>query len=154
MCGLTWLSFPYKKSCMRVVLSVSDYWSDKYHSGQFMSGHWCYNLFFSCKEMPEIKEFEESLNGDRRGLERHIVNIRIQLCVIRCEKSTQYLPTSCQKHLPIVNLANHPVEKLGDTKLFIRVPKQANYYVVSTCKGCPSRPITCKGCPSRQGFWF
>ncbi|KAK3096722.1 hypothetical protein FSP39_002661 [Pinctada imbricata] len=90
-------------------------------------------------ELPEINDFEEALNGDRRGLEGHINNIKIQMCMLRCEKSTQYLPTSCQRQLPIVNMVGHPVEKLSPHTLFIRVPKQANYFLIvelleSECK--------------------
>ena len=56
---------------------------------------------------------------------------RLQIFLIRCEKSVQYLPTVCQKHLPLVNITNHPLENLSRCRFYVRVPKQSTHYLVS-----------------------
>lgn len=82
------------------------------------------------KDLQEVDELEDALNGDRKNLDRLVRNLRLRLCVMRCEKSSQYLPTICQKHLPFINLTNHPLEKLSKSRLYIRVPKQSAFYLV------------------------
>ncbi|XP_025098562.1 mediator of RNA polymerase II transcription subunit 14-like isoform X2 [Pomacea canaliculata] len=77
-----------------------------------------------------VTDIEECLNGDRRGMDGLISRLRVQLSLLRCEKSVQLMPAVCQKSLPFVNLSGHPLEGLASTKLFIRVPRQPNVYVV------------------------
>ncbi|XP_046582734.1 mediator of RNA polymerase II transcription subunit 14-like isoform X2 [Haliotis rubra] len=77
-----------------------------------------------------VKEIEDCLNADRRGLEKYFTKLRMQLCLQRCEKSVQLLPAQTFSSLPIVNIHGHPVERLGRYKLFIKVPKQSNFFVV------------------------
>ncbi|KAL8611339.1 hypothetical protein ACOMHN_014394 [Nucella lapillus] len=55
---------------------------------------------------------------------------RIQLSLQRCEKSVQLMPAACLKSLPIVNMAGHGLENLSPARLYIRVPRQPNIYVV------------------------
>ncbi|XP_062570330.1 mediator of RNA polymerase II transcription subunit 14-like isoform X3 [Saccostrea cucullata] len=84
----------------------------------------------AAKDVQEVEDLEDALNGDRKSLDRLIRNLRLRLCVMRCEKSAQYLPTTCQKHLSFINLTNHPLEKISKSRLYIRVPKQSTFYLV------------------------
>ncbi|CAC5414285.1 unnamed protein product [Mytilus coruscus] len=78
----------------------------------------------------EVQELEEFLNsGEWKNLGKFIVNLRLQLVLIRCEKSVQYLPTTCQKHLPLIISPNHPLEEVSKSRFYIRVPKQSSHYV-------------------------
>ena len=52
------------------------------------------------------------------------------------------MPAACLKSLPIVNLPGHSLDALPATKLFIRVPRQPNIYVVSALHLPPSGQLS------------
>lgn len=83
----------------------------------------------SCDDQT-VTDIEDCLNGETRGLEKLISRLRIQLSLQRCEKSVQLMPASCLKSLPIINVSGHALENVAPTRLFIRVPRQPNTYVV------------------------
>ncbi|XP_041355183.1 mediator of RNA polymerase II transcription subunit 14-like isoform X2 [Gigantopelta aegis] len=83
-----------------------------------------------CDDFSAVHEIETYLNDDRRGLDKLLIKLQMQLCLRRCEKSVQLLPAACLSTIPVVNSADHPLEKLGKCKLFIRVPRQANFFLV------------------------
>ena len=56
---------------------------------------------------------------------------RLLLGMQRCEKSLQYLFVAYNKGLPIVNLSGHALENLGRYRLYVCIPDQSNYYLVS-----------------------
>ncbi|XP_050393117.1 mediator of RNA polymerase II transcription subunit 14 [Patella vulgata] len=77
-----------------------------------------------------IQEIEDCLNNDKRGFDKAISKLRLQLSLLRCEKSVQLLLAPCFHTLPIVNMAGHELEKLSKTRLFIGVPRQHYFYIV------------------------
>ncbi|XP_076466284.1 mediator of RNA polymerase II transcription subunit 14-like isoform X3 [Babylonia areolata] len=77
-----------------------------------------------------VGDIEDCLNGDKRGLEKLLSKLRIHLSLQRCEKSVQLMPAACLKSLPIVNMSGHGLEALSSARLYIRVPRQPNTYVV------------------------
>ncbi|KAK7108033.1 mediator of RNA polymerase II transcription subunit 14-like isoform X2 [Littorina saxatilis] len=77
-----------------------------------------------------VTDIEDCLNSDKRGLERLLSKLRIQLSLQRCEKSVQLMPAACLKTLPVINMSGHSLESLPSARLFIRVPRQPNTYVV------------------------
>ncbi|RUS87452.1 hypothetical protein EGW08_004768 [Elysia chlorotica] len=81
-------------------------------------------------ERPAIQAIEDALNGEKRGVEKLLVKLKVQLILQRCEKCVQLMMSSCRHSLPIINMEGHPLSKLAATKLFVRVPKQHGFYVV------------------------
>ena len=61
----------------------------------------------------------------------HINIPRLQLTLMRCERSVQCLGCVARRQLPVVNLSGHTLEKLAKHKLFIQIPRQSNHHVVS-----------------------
>ncbi|XP_060079924.1 mediator of RNA polymerase II transcription subunit 14-like [Ylistrum balloti] len=91
-----------------------------------------------------IDDITECLNNDKKGLDKLIVSLRLQLCLLRCEKSIQYLQTTCLRHLPLINLENHQLDTLGPHKLYIRIPKQSSHYVVLSLREKKDRCVEFK----------
>lgn len=75
-------------------------------------------------------EVQNCINADKRDLRKILKKLRLTLGLLRCRKSIQYLQMSAVDHLPFVDLADHPLDKLGPHKVFIRLPKQPEYYLV------------------------
>ena len=95
--------------------------------------------------MQEVQDLEECLNGvEWKNLGKLIGNLRLQIFLIRCEKSVQYLPTVCQKHLPLVNITNHPLENLSRCRFYVRVPKQSTHYLVVALDESKNRKVDIK----------
>ncbi|GFR84683.1 mediator of RNA polymerase II transcription subunit 14 [Elysia marginata] len=90
----------------------------------------CSVPLFGPGEQPAIQAIEDALNGEKRGVEKLLVKLKVQLILQRCEKCVQLMMSNCRHSLPIINLEGHPLSKLATTKLFVRVPKQIGYYVV------------------------
>ena len=49
----------------------------------------------------------------------------------RCERSIHHIQAPVLYHLPLINAEEHPIAKLSADKLFVRLAKQHNYYMVS-----------------------
>ena len=56
---------------------------------------------------------------------------RCWLMLERCRRSLQYHQVSCCDHLPLTNLSGHPLESLSKHRLYARLPKQAEHYLVT-----------------------
>lgn len=54
------------------------------------------------------------------------------LGVKRCEKSLQYIPVAYHHRIPIVNMTGHQLENLGNHLLYIAIPDQTDYFLVSS----------------------
>jgi len=48
----------------------------------------------------------------------------------RCRKSLQYHHVACYDHLPLTNLSGHALESLSKHRLYARLPKQPEHYLV------------------------
>ncbi|KAL3884058.1 hypothetical protein ACJMK2_030281 [Sinanodonta woodiana] len=82
------------------------------------------------QESHSLQDLEDTLNGDRKGLERLLVGLRLHLSLLHCEKSIQCLPAVCSRSLPIINMHSHQLDKLSRHRLYIQTPKQTNHFVV------------------------
>ena len=60
-----------------------------------------------------------------------VFSYRLQLTLLRCEKSVQCLGCVAKRQIPVVNIAGHALEKLPRYRLFIQVPRQPHHHVVS-----------------------
>ncbi|WAR07451.1 MED14-like protein [Mya arenaria] len=82
-------------------------------------------------DLPVLKELEDSLNGDRKVIQKHLVKLRLHLTMLRCERSVECLHTVARQQLPLVNKEDHPIKDLPPQRLYITVPKQTNHHVDS-----------------------
>jgi len=48
----------------------------------------------------------------------------------RCRKTLQYHQVACYHNLPITNLSGHALESLSSHRLYARLPKQPENYLV------------------------
>ncbi|KAL4233347.1 Mediator of RNA polymerase II transcription subunit 14 [Mactra antiquata] len=92
-------------------------------------------------ELPVLQELEESLNGDRKNIQKHLVALRLQLTLLRCERSVNCLYTQACRNLPIVNESDHGLDELSKHRLYVPVPKQTNHYVVVVVDDSPPRSV-------------
>ncbi|XP_052229673.1 mediator of RNA polymerase II transcription subunit 14-like [Dreissena polymorpha] len=92
-------------------------------------------------ELPVLQELEETLNGDKKNIQKHLVKLRLQLSLMRCERSVNSLHTVARRHLPLVNQADHAIKDLPKHRLYITVPKQNNHHVVVCVEDVPPRSV-------------
>lgn len=61
----------------------------------------------------------------------------------RCRQSVKHLPTVCTNVLHLSNLASHPVGSLSKHKLFVKLTRLSQYYIVSlsTSKNMEKIPL-------------
>lgn len=59
--------------------------------------------------------------------------LRFWLGQQRCKQSIKHLPTVSSETLQLANYAAHPVGNLSNHKLFIKLTRLPQYYIVSEC---------------------
>ncbi|CAH1798713.1 unnamed protein product [Owenia fusiformis] len=79
-------------------------------------------------------DLAEALNEESKDVTTCLSDLRCLLALKRCRKSVQHLPVTLTDRLPIVNMAGHQLEKLGKHKIFIKLCRQGNHYVVIDVK--------------------
>ncbi|CAL1548016.1 unnamed protein product [Lymnaea stagnalis] len=94
----------------------------------------------SC-ERSAVQGIEDSLNGEHRGMEKLLMKLKVQLVLQRCEKCVQLMMANSRPTLPLINTADHPLSKLANTRLYVRVPKQQGYYVVVEVRESEHRKV-------------
>ncbi|XP_033637879.1 mediator of RNA polymerase II transcription subunit 14-like [Asterias rubens] len=78
-----------------------------------------------------LEELEYCLNSEFSKLYQYISKIRYMLSVYHCKQSILQLPCTCSEKLPLVSISEeHPLAKLSQNRLYIRLIKHKNYYVV------------------------
>ncbi|XP_052810781.1 mediator of RNA polymerase II transcription subunit 14-like isoform X2 [Mya arenaria] len=92
-------------------------------------------------DLPVLKELEDSLNGDRKVIQKHLVKLRLHLTMLRCERSVECLHTVARQQLPLVNKEDHPIKDLPPQRLYITVPKQTNHHVIVSVEDSPPRSV-------------
>lgn len=75
-------------------------------------------------------EIEECLNADKRDLRKLLHSLKCWLMLERCRKSLQYHQVACYNSLPLTNLSGHALESLSKHRLYARLPKQTEHYLV------------------------
>jgi len=48
----------------------------------------------------------------------------------RCRNSLQCHQVPCYDQLPLTNLSGHPLESLSKNRLYAKIPKQTEHYLV------------------------
>ncbi|XP_060590641.1 mediator of RNA polymerase II transcription subunit 14-like isoform X2 [Ruditapes philippinarum] len=92
-------------------------------------------------ELPVMQDLEETLNGDRKNIQKHLVSLRLQMTILRCDKSVNCLHTEACHSLPLVNQVDHGLDDLPKHRLYVPVPKQPNHYVVACVEDNPPRSV-------------
>lgn len=87
-----------------------------------------------------IADIQNSLNGDMSKLDALVAELRFWIVLRRCEKTLQSLPVMTLDNLPLAQTNDHPITLLAKHKLFIKLCRHTNSYVVVELKekpGCP-----------------
>ncbi|XP_023219267.1 mediator of RNA polymerase II transcription subunit 14-like [Centruroides sculpturatus] len=79
---------------------------------------------------PFMDDIEEAFNKDLSKLESLISELRFWITMRRCEKTIQHLPAMASEQLSLNVPSDHPLVKFGTHKLFIKLCKHQNFYIV------------------------
>jgi len=90
------------------------------------------NLFFVCNfvnnKLILIRFF--TIRSNNECMTWCVCCDRCWLMLERCRKSLQYHQVVCYDNLPLTNLSGHPLESLSKHRLYARLPKQTEHYLV------------------------
>ncbi|XP_006638955.1 mediator of RNA polymerase II transcription subunit 14 [Lepisosteus oculatus] len=88
-----------------------------------------------------LDEMEKSINDDMKRIIPWLQQLKFWLGEQRCRQSVKHLPTVCSKTLHLSNAASHPAGSLSKHRLFIRLTRLPQYYIVAEMfdvPGCPT----------------
>ncbi|KFM63332.1 Mediator of RNA polymerase II transcription subunit 14, partial [Stegodyphus mimosarum] len=81
-------------------------------------------------EPPMMDDIQNCLNKDPSKIENLISELRFWITVRRCEKTIQHLPALASEHLPLLIPPDHELSKFSKHKLFIKLCKHQEYYII------------------------
>ncbi|GAB6020174.1 Mediator of RNA polymerase II transcription subunit 14 [Chamberlinius hualienensis] len=81
-------------------------------------------------EAPFVDEIKQSLNGNRNQFKSLITNLKFWIVLQRCRKSIQHLPAVAMEKLPLLHSQDHPINQLSRHKLYIKLCKHPNSYLI------------------------
>ncbi|XP_056414910.1 mediator of RNA polymerase II transcription subunit 14 isoform X2 [Hyla sarda] len=93
------------------------------HSGMFQ-------LMLYGFDQPTLDDIEKSINDDMKKIIPWLQQLKFWLGQQRCKHSVKHLPTVCSESLHLTNYANHPISNLSKHKLFIKLTRLPQYYIV------------------------
>ncbi|XP_069801267.1 mediator of RNA polymerase II transcription subunit 14 isoform X2 [Dendropsophus ebraccatus] len=93
------------------------------HSGMFQ-------LMLYGFDQTTLDDIEKSINDDMKKIIPWLQQLKFWLGQQRCKHSVKHLPTVCSESLHITNYANHPISNLSKHKLFIKLTRLPQYYIV------------------------
>ncbi|XP_037136584.1 mediator of RNA polymerase II transcription subunit 14 isoform X2 [Syngnathus acus] len=85
-----------------------------------------------------LDDIEKTINDDTKRILSWLQQLRFWLGEQRCRQSVKHLPTVCTDVLHLSNAATHPVGKLSKNKLFIKLTRLPQYYIVVEMVDLPS----------------
>ncbi|KAG9485631.1 hypothetical protein GDO78_008622 [Eleutherodactylus coqui] len=103
------------------------------HSGMFQ-------LMLYGFDQITLDDIEKSINDDMKKIIPWLQQLKFWLGQQRCKHSVKHLPTLCSTSLHLTNYANHPVSNLSKHKLFIKLTRLPQYYIVVEMLELPSHP--------------
>uniref|UniRef100_A0A3B3X777 Mediator of RNA polymerase II transcription subunit 14 n=1 Tax=Poecilia mexicana TaxID=48701 RepID=A0A3B3X777_9TELE len=103
------------------------------HSGMFQP--MLYGL-----DQSMLDDIEKTVNDDMKRILSWLQQLRFWLGEQRCRQSVKHLPTVCSDILHLSNSAMHPVGSLSKHKLFIKLTRLPQYYIVVEMLEVPSSP--------------
>uniref|UniRef100_A0A8C2ZYP7 Mediator of RNA polymerase II transcription subunit 14 n=1 Tax=Cyclopterus lumpus TaxID=8103 RepID=A0A8C2ZYP7_CYCLU len=98
------------------------------HSGMFQP--MLYGL-----DQSMLDDIEKTVNDDMKRIISWLQQLKFWLGEQRCRQSVKHLPTVCTDVLHLSNSASHPVGSLSKHKLFIKLTRLPQYYIVSSSTG-------------------
>eukprot|EP00064_Thunnus_orientalis_P009436 superscaffoldBa00001199_g9460 len=103
------------------------------HSGMFQP--MLYGL-----DQSMLDDIEKTINDDMKRIISWLQQLKFWLGEQRCRQSVKHLPTVCTDVLHLSNSASHPVGSLSKHKLFIKLTRLPQYYIVVEMLEVPSNP--------------
>lgn len=103
------------------------------HSGMFQP--MLYGL-----DQSMLDDIEKTINDDMKRILSWLQQLKFWLGEQRCRQSVKHLPTVCSDILHLSNSASHPVSGLSKHKLFIKLTRLPQYYIVVEMLEVPSCP--------------
>uniref|UniRef100_A0A3Q0SX38 Mediator of RNA polymerase II transcription subunit 14 n=1 Tax=Amphilophus citrinellus TaxID=61819 RepID=A0A3Q0SX38_AMPCI len=87
-----------------------------------------------------LDDIEKTINDDMKRIISWLQQLKFWLGEQRCRQSVKHLPTVCTDVLHLSNSASHPVGNLSKHKLFIKLTRLPQYYIVVEMLEVPSSP--------------
>ncbi|KAM9342551.1 mediator of RNA polymerase II transcription subunit 14 isoform 2-T2 [Pholidichthys leucotaenia] len=87
-----------------------------------------------------LDDIEKTINDDMKRIVSWLQQLKFWLGEQRCRQSVKHLPTVCTDILHLSNSASHPVGSLSKHKLFIKLTRLPQYYIVVEMLEVPSSP--------------
>uniref|UniRef100_A0A8C4GP90 Mediator of RNA polymerase II transcription subunit 14 n=1 Tax=Dicentrarchus labrax TaxID=13489 RepID=A0A8C4GP90_DICLA len=103
------------------------------HSGMFQP--MLYGL-----DQSMLDDIEKTINDDMKRITSWLQQLKFWLGEQRCRQSVKHLPTVCTDVLHLSNSASHPIGNLSKHKLFIKLTRLPQYYIVVEMLEVPSSP--------------
>ncbi|RMC06254.1 hypothetical protein DUI87_15685 [Hirundo rustica rustica] len=103
------------------------------HSGMFQ-------LMLYGVDQLTLDDIEKSVNDDMKRIIPWLQQLKFWLGQQRCKQSIKHLPTVSSETLQLANYASHPVGNLSKHKLFIKLTRLPQYYIVVEMFDVPGNP--------------
>uniref|UniRef100_A0AAY4EDR9 Mediator of RNA polymerase II transcription subunit 14 n=1 Tax=Denticeps clupeoides TaxID=299321 RepID=A0AAY4EDR9_9TELE len=87
-----------------------------------------------------LDDIEKTINDDVKRLLTWLQQLKFWLGEQRCKQSVKHLPTLCTDTLHLSNSATHPAGSLSKHKLFIKLTRLPQYFIVVEMFDKPSCP--------------
>eukprot|EP00073_Rattus_norvegicus_P042075 XP_008771895.1 PREDICTED: mediator of RNA polymerase II transcription subunit 14 [Rattus norvegicus] len=103
------------------------------HSGMFQ-------LMLYGLDQATLEDMEKSLNDDMKRIIPWIQQLKFWLGQQRCKQSIKHLPAITTETLQLANYSTHPIGRLSKNKLFIKLTRLPQYYIVVEMLEVPNKP--------------
>ncbi|KAH0624777.1 hypothetical protein JD844_032568 [Phrynosoma platyrhinos] len=103
------------------------------HSGMFQ-------LMLYGLDQQTLDDMEKSVNDDMKRIITWLQQLKFWLGQQCCKQSIKHLPTVSSETLQLANYATHPVGNLSNYKLFIKLTRLPQYYIVVEMFDVPNNP--------------
>ncbi|KAK7802273.1 hypothetical protein U0070_022775, partial [Myodes glareolus] len=87
-----------------------------------------------------LEDMEKSVNDDMKRIIPWIQQLKFWLGQQRCKQSIKHLPTITTETLQLSNYSTHPIGNLSKNKLFIKLTRLPQYYIVVEMLEIPNKP--------------
>ncbi|KAM4609479.1 mediator of RNA polymerase II transcription subunit 14 isoform 1-T1 [Polymixia lowei] len=94
-----------------------------------------------------LDDIEKTINDDMKRIISWLQQLKFWLGEQRCRQSVKHLPTVCTDVLHLSNSASHPAGSLSKHKLFIKLTRLPQYYIVVEMLDVP-------GCPTELQYKY
>ncbi|KAM9851084.1 mediator of RNA polymerase II transcription subunit 14 isoform 2-T2 [Aulostomus maculatus] len=103
------------------------------HSGMFQP--MLYGL-----DQSMLDDIEKTINDDMKRIISWLLQLKFWLGEQRCRQSVKHLPTVCTDVLHLSNATSHPVSNFSKHRLYIKLTRLPQYYIVVEMLEVPSNP--------------